>query len=119
MSPMDMEVFRPDNLPRMQRYGDALEAGIVRGNMGSLVVLMLGPGLKLDEHVHEQEHVGAVLEGELSFTGGDEETILRAGDLYRIPPNVTHGVRCSDHALVVQARADIQIGGARHDSGNA
>ena len=106
---MDIEVFRSENLPQMQRYGEALESGIVRGNMGSLVVLKLGPGLELDEHVHEQEHVGAVLAGEFSFTDGDEETVFRAGDLYRIPPNVKHGVRCTNYALVVQARADIEI----------
>jgi quercetin dioxygenase-like cupin family protein len=106
---MDIEVFHAGSTPQMQRYGEALEAGIVRGNMGSLVVLKLGPGLELDEHAHEQEHVGAVLAGEFSFTDGDEETVLRAGDLYRIPPNVRHGVRCADHALVVQARADFEI----------
>ncbi len=106
---MDVEVFRAENPPRMQRYGEALEAGIVRGNMGSLVVMKLGPDLKLAEHAHEQEHVGAVLEGEFSFTDGDEETVLRAGDLYRVPPNVRHGVRCADRALVVQARADFEI----------
>ena len=106
---MDVEVFRAENPPQAQRYGEALEAGIVRGNMGSLVVLKLGPGLELAEHAHEQEHVGAVLEGEFSFTDGDEETVLRAGDLYRVPPSVRHGVRCRDHALVVQARADFEI----------
>ncbi len=107
---MDVEVFCAENPPRMQRYGEALEASIVRGNMGSLVVLKLGPGLELAGHAHEQEHVGAVLAGEFSFTDGDEETVLRAGDLYRIPPNARHGVRCADHAVVVQARADFQVG---------
>lgn len=107
---MEIEVFRAENPPQMQRYGEALESGIVRGNMGSLVVLKLGPGLELDEHAHEEEHVGAVLAGEFSFTDGEEETVLRTGDLYRIPPNVRHGVRCTDHALIVQARTDFQIG---------
>ena len=107
---MDIEVFRAENPPRMQRYGEALEAGIVRGNMGSLVVLKLGPGLELAGHAHEQEHVGTVLAGEFSFTDGDEEMVLRAGGLYRIPPNARHGVRCADHAVVVQARADFQVG---------
>ncbi len=107
---MEIEVFRAENPPQMQRYGEALESGIVRGNMGSLVVLKLGSGLELDEHAHEEEHVGAVLAGEFSFTAGAEETVLRAGDLYRIPSNVRHGVRCTDHALIVQARADFQIG---------
>ena len=95
---MSIEVFRAENPPQAQRYGEALKAGIVRGNMGSLVVLKLGPGLELAEHVHEQEHVGAVLAGEFSFIDGDKETVLRAGDLYRVPPNVRHGVRRTDRA---------------------
>ena len=106
---MDIEVFRAEKPPQAQRYDEALAAGIVRGNMGSLVVLKLGPSLELDEHTHEQEHVGAVLAGEFSFTDGDDETVLRAGDLYRVPPNVRHGVRCANSALVVQVRADFEI----------
>ena len=106
---MSIEVFRAENPPQMQRYGEALETGIVRGNMGSLVVIKLEAGAELAEHAHEQEHVGAVLAGEFSFTDGDKETVLRAGDLYRVPPNVTHGVRCANYALVVQARADFLI----------
>ena len=106
---MDIEVFRAENPPQMQRYGEALEAGIVRGNMGSLVVIKLGPGLEVADHAHEQEHVGAVLAGGFSFTDGDQETVLRAGDVYRIPSNVKHGVRCTNYALVVQTRADFEI----------
>ncbi len=108
---MDVEVFRAENPPRRQRHGEALEAGVVRGNMGSLVMIKLGPGLEIDEHAHEQERMGAVLVGGSGFTGGEGETALRAGDPYRIPPNVRHGVRCTiNYALVVQARADFQVG---------
>lgn len=53
--------------------------------------------------------VGAVIEGEFAFTDGGEETVLHAGDLYRIPPNVPHGARCEGHALIAQARADFVI----------
>ena len=85
---MDIEVLRAENSLQMQRYGEALEAGIVRGNMGSLAVIKLGPGLELAAHAHEQEHVSAVLAGEFSFIDGDKETVLRAGDLCRVPRNL-------------------------------
>lgn len=106
---MEIEVFRAGNTPGMQRRGEALEAGLVRGNMGGLVVIKLGPGLELAEHAHEEEHVGAVIEGEFFFTAGEEEKLLRAGDVYRIPPNTPYGVHCPEYALVVQARADFVI----------
>ncbi len=105
---MDIEIFPADTPPGAQRYSDALEVGMISGNMGSLVVIKLGPGLQLDEHSHEQEHVGAVLAGQFSFTDGDRETLLHAGDLYRTPPNARHGVRCETYAQIVQARADDQ-----------
>lgn len=101
---MEIEVFRADTPPQAQRYSDALEAGILQGNMGSLVVIKLGPGLELAEHSHEQEHVGAVLAGEFSFFDGTGEVRLRAGDLYRVRPHQRHGVRSTGHALLIQAR---------------
>ena len=52
---------------------DFLEYGVVRGNAGNLVVLILRPGGQ-EEHSHEQEHVGAVLEGEFSIVSGDGKT---------------------------------------------
>ncbi len=104
---MKVEIFRADAPPNAHVYSDHLTAGIVQGNMGSLVVIKLGVG-EIEAHAHEQEHVGAVLAGEFSFTDGEQETLLRAGDLYRVPPNVTHGIRCRSHALIVQARNSSQ-----------
>jgi quercetin dioxygenase-like cupin family protein len=101
---MKVEVFRIEDPPGNVVYGPHLQAGIVRGNAGSLVVIRLGPG-ELPEHQHEAEHVGVVLAGEFSFTAGDEEVRLRAGDLYRVPASQPHGVRCRSAAIIVQARA--------------
>jgi len=103
----DIEVFRADSPPGLAPHGEIIEAVYIKGNMGGLVVIKLRAG-ELTEHNHEQEHVGAVLEGEFSFTDGERETVVQAGDVYRVPPNVTHGVRCKDHALIVQARADFK-----------
>ena len=60
---MDIEAFRAENTPQMQRYGESFESCIVSGNMGGLVVIKLGAGAELAEHAHEEEHVGTVLEG--------------------------------------------------------
>ena len=104
---MSIDVFRATDPPERRRNRDFIEFGVVRGNAGSLVVLLLNAG-EQDEHEHEQEHVGAVVEGELSFFAGDEETTLRAGDLYRVPAHARHGIRCRDRAVVVQVRADVR-----------
>ena len=104
---MMIETFRATDPPERRRNRDFIEFGVVRGNAGSLVVLILSAG-EQDEHAHEQEHVGAVLEGEFSFFAGDEETTLRAGDLYRIPAGARHGIRCAERAVVVQVRTDVR-----------
>ena len=104
---MSIEVFRATDPPERRRNREFIEFGVVRGNAGSLVVLILGVG-EQEAHEHEQEHVGAVLEGEIAFFSGDVETAVRAGDLYRIPAGVPHGVRCRDRAVVIQVREDVR-----------
>lgn len=44
-------------------------------------------------HVHEEEQVTIVLEGELHFELGGETRVLRAGQAAVIPPWVRHGAR--------------------------
>ena len=104
---MAIEVFRATDPPERRRNRDFVEFGVVRGNAGSLVVIILSAG-EQDVHAHEQEHVGAVLEGEFAFFAGEDETTLRAGDLYRVPAHVPHGIRCRERAVVVQVRADVR-----------
>ena len=104
---MMVEVFRADSPPGLRQHNDFIEAVYIKGNMGGLVIIKLQAGEQA-AHVHEQEHIGVVLEGEFSFTDDEKETVLRAGDVYRVPPNVRHGVRCTDRALIIQARADIK-----------
>jgi quercetin dioxygenase-like cupin family protein len=104
---MMVKVFRADTPPDLRRHNDFMEAAYIKGNMGGFILIKLQAGEQA-AHVHEQEHVGVVLEGEFSFTDGEHETMLRAGDVYHVPPNVRHGVRCTGHALIVQARADFK-----------
>ena len=104
---MSIEVFRATDPPERRRNREFIEFGVVRGNAGSLVVILLSAG-EQEEHQHEQEHVGVVLEGEFAFVAGDQETVLRAGVLYRVPADVPHGIRCRGRAVVAQVRADVR-----------
>ena len=100
---LSIETYAAASPPESRRYGETVEAGIVRGNAGSLVVINLQAG-ELPEHAHEQEHVGVVLEGEFSFVSGSEEIRLRAGEIYRVPAGQPHGVRCPERAVIAQVR---------------
>jgi quercetin dioxygenase-like cupin family protein len=48
-----------------------------------------------------------VLEGEFSFTHGEQEIVLRAGDLYKVPAFQPHGVRCRERAVIAQVREPV------------
>jgi quercetin dioxygenase-like cupin family protein len=50
----------------------------------------------VEEHSHPHDQVGMLLEGEVTFTIGGEERVLRAGDVWCIPGNVRHKVVVHD-----------------------
>lgn len=44
-------------------------------------------------HIHPEEQVSIVREGEMEFTLGDTTRLVRPGDVIVIPPNVSHAGR--------------------------
>ena len=61
-----------------------------------LSVVDLAPHAVVEAHSHPHEQVGMVLEGRALFVIGDEEKVLSAGELYRIPGGVPHRVVAYD-----------------------
>lgn len=51
---------------------------------------------------HENEQLTWVLQGSLRFTLGDEVSILRAGDMLLIPPDVLHSCEALEESLVIE-----------------
>ena len=56
----------------------------------------IAPHAVVEAHSHPHEQVGMVLEGRALFVIGDEEKVLTAGDMYRIPGGVLHRVVAQD-----------------------
>jgi len=46
-------------------------------------------------HSHPHEQIGMICAGRGTLRIGDDERIVRGGDLYRIPANVPHGDTCT------------------------
>lgn len=59
----------------------------------------IAAGAVVEAHSHPHEQVGIVLEGRAHFFIGDEDRILKAGDMYRIPGGVTHRVVALDQPV--------------------
>jgi len=64
----------------------------VAGEQLMISVVEMQPGAVVEQHSHPHEQMGILLEGELHFTVGEETKVLKPGDMWRIPGNVTHRV---------------------------
>lgn len=59
------------------------------------------PGAEIPVHSHENEQVGQVYEGRLTFLVDGEELVVGPGDTYAIPANEPHGARNEGEETVV------------------
>jgi quercetin dioxygenase-like cupin family protein len=83
------------------RVWDAVIARSVEGERVSFAVVELDPSAHVPEHSHENEQLGVVLSGTITFRVGDETRDLAAGGTWRIPPNVPHEAHAGDAGAVV------------------
>ena len=60
------------------------------GEQMMLSVVEMQPGAVVELHQHPHEQIGVLLEGELTFTIGDEQQTLSPGQMWRIPGGVPH-----------------------------
>jgi len=98
------------------RAGDPLQiwSGVVGwtidGERVTLSLIELEPSTVVPEHSHENEQLGMLLRGSLSFRIGDDERALEVGGTWRIPSGTKHDVRTGpDGATLVEAFAPRRI----------
>lgn len=80
---------------------DGVVARSVDGERVGFAVVELEPSTVVPEHSHENEQLGIVLRGSLSFRVGDEVRDLEPGGTWRIAPNVPHEVHIGPEGAVV------------------
>jgi quercetin dioxygenase-like cupin family protein len=91
------------------RIWDGVLARSVEGERVTFAVVELDPSIVVPEHSHDNEQLGIVLRGSVSFRVGDEVRELEAGGTWRIPPNVPHGVEVgSEGAVVIDVFAPVR-----------
>jgi len=70
------------NIPIKTLAGDHLQLSLVD----------FPPNGVVEWHSHVNEQMGYIVSGSALFQVGDEEKVLKAGDMYRIPGGVRHRV---------------------------
>lgn len=89
---------------RFVRVGDVEEVRFLDGLtfrpiLGESVLVnhvYFDPHVEAPTHVHVEEQIVVVLEGEFEFWIGEESRVMRRGDVAMIPPWVPHGGRTHD-----------------------
>ncbi len=91
------------------RVWNGVVARSVEGERVSFAIVELDPSSHVPEHSHENEQLGFVLNGKVTFRVGTETRELEAGGAWRIPPNVPHEVHTGpDGAVVVDVFAPVR-----------
>jgi len=73
----------------------------VHGDRTTLGVVELAPDSHVPEHSHENEQLGMVLSGSVTFRIGDESKELGPGGIWLIPANAPHEVHTGPDGAVV------------------
>jgi quercetin dioxygenase-like cupin family protein len=88
---------------------DGVTARMVEGERMTLAIVEIAPGKRVPQHAHDNEQIGFVIEGSVTFTVGDETRTLGPGGSWCIPSNVPHHVDVGpDGAIVAEAYAPIR-----------
>ena len=80
---------------------DGVAARTVEGQLCALAVVELDPNSVVSEHSHDNEQLGLVVRGSVTFRVGDETRDLGPGGTWRIPPNTPHEVHAGPEGAVV------------------
>jgi quercetin dioxygenase-like cupin family protein len=95
-----------DAVPPVDVWGEAVRARSVNGERLTLALVELAPDAVVPEHRHENEQMGMVVSGSVTFTVDGETRTLGPGGTWRIPSNRPHDVVTGpDGALVVDVFA--------------
>lgn len=96
-----MTTFRELAAVEPKQIWDGVLARIVQGELVTMAIVELAPGSVVPEHRHENEQLGFVLRGEVTFTVGEETRHLGPGGTWRILANVPHHVEVGQDGAVV------------------
>jgi len=87
--------------PLMDVWGETVKARRLEGERITMAVVELAPDSVVPAHRHENEQLGMVITGSVTFTIGDETRELGPGGTWRIPSDTPHGVTTGPAGAVV------------------
>ncbi len=95
--------YRWEDMPR-ERVSETLERRLITADRMMLAHVYLEKGCIVPQHSHENEQLTYILSGALRFwigENGEEELIVRAGEVLVIPSHVVHKAEALEDTLDV------------------
>lgn len=95
--------YRWDEMPQ-EPVTELLSRRLITSERMMLAHVYLDKGCIVPQHSHENEQITYILEGALKFwigENGEEEVIVRAGEVLVIPSNVVHKAEALEDTLDV------------------
>ncbi len=95
--------YRWEDMPR-ERVTDLLERRLITADRMMLAHVYLQKGCIVPQHSHENEQLTYILDGALHFwigENGEEEVIVRSGEVLVIPSNVPHKAEALEDTIDV------------------
>lgn len=97
------QFYRWEDMPK-ERVSDLLERRLITADRMMLAHVYLEKGCIVPKHSHDNEQLTYILQGALRFwigENGEEEVVLRAGEVLVIPSNVLHMAEALENTLDV------------------
>lgn len=85
-----MSVFETFGRLKPHQLRSGITARVVNGERITMAVVDMDPNAELPGHHHENEQLGFVITGTITFKIGSESKELHEGDTYTIPSMVHH-----------------------------
>ncbi len=101
--PSQVQFYRWDAMP-LENVTEQLDRRIITGDRMMLTHVYLKKGCVVPQHSHDNEQLTYILDGALKFWVGDEgeeELIVRSGEVLVIPSNVKHKAEALEDTLDV------------------
>ena len=88
-------------VPVIDVWGETVRARRIEGERITFALVELAAGAQVPEHRHENEQVGMVIQGRVTFTIDDETRELGPGGTWSIPSGAAHHVDVGPDGAVV------------------
>ena len=95
--------FRWSDMPK-ETVTSEISRRVITGDRMMLAHVYLAKGSVVPQHSHENEQLTYILEGALHFwigADGEQEIVVRAGEVLHIPSNVPHKAQALEDTLDV------------------